>query len=135
MVTKKNPAPVTVKIGAETYTMHLGIAALIYLEKAIGVPVAELKDVLDKPKLEHVRELVAALLVEHHPQSRIADITLGLSAALGRVANVTADPAEQARLANRLIDAIGLEATMDIVGKAMEASPHFFADGTEAAAA
>lgn len=136
--TKTNPAKradVTVHHGGETYTLLMGTAAFLQLETALGKPLQELGETLTKPGLSTLRDLIAAALIEHHPQGEIKGAakgqTLGVLAgfheAMGLDAHVIRPvahwPAQQA-LANRIMDEIGMEAAADLIAMAVEASPH-----------
>lgn len=130
MTKKQPPKAVTAKLGDKTYTLHMGVACLIQLEVALGVPMSELNSVMAKPSLSHVRDLVAALLIEHHPQG--AAIGAALKSVFGDDNRpVKVDWEQQQRLANRLIDAVGVEAAGQLIERAMQASPIIGSAGDE----
>ncbi|GBH29678.1 hypothetical protein [Sphingobium xenophagum] len=128
-------ADVTVHHGGEIYTLLMGTAAFLQLETALGKPLQELGETLTKPGLSTLRDLIAAALIEHHPQGMTAsDFGAPGSSALrgfleaqgvgGLVSRPVAHwPAQQA-LANRIMDEIGMDAAADLIAMAVEASPH-----------
>lgn len=122
------PQGVTFDAAGSTYVAFMGTAALIQLERAFEVPLKEMKNRLQNPDLSTVRDLFAAVLIEHHPQHEDGgsfNVALGLRQALGGYAPTPPIVwTEQQGLANRLMDAIGLDAVSDLIGKALEASPH-----------
>ncbi|GLV21993.1 hypothetical protein TomMM35A_18460 [Sphingobium sp. TomMM35A] len=124
--TTKTKRAVTVAALGETYTLLMGTAALLHMEKALGVPLAEMKDKLATPGLETVRDMLAACLVEHHPQTTSdTSVAAGLSKALGLSPVVQVIWPLQQQLANRIMDAVGLGRTSDLIGDAFETSPYF----------
>ena len=128
-------ADVTVQHDGETFTLLMGTAAFLQLEIALGRSLAEMGDVMAKPSLSTLRDLIAAALIEHHPQAEnattgfdpTADVMRGFHAALGvdpsQVRPTAHWPAQQA-LANRIMDSVGMEAAADLIQRAVEASPH-----------
>lgn len=125
MATKKNPAPATFKANGETYTPSFGIAAMIAIEKELGVPLSGLGESLKKPSMAMVRDLFAAALIQHHPAHSAASAILGgVIAQTGGNRSQAVDWAGQQALANDLLDAIGVGKAADLIGAAVEASPH-----------
>lgn len=136
-------ADVTVQHDGQTYTLLMGTAAFLQLETALGKPLQELGEALTKPGLSTLRDLIAAALIEHHPQTAaINEAEVPGSAALrgfltaqgvgGRVSRPVADwPAQQA-LANRIMDEIGMDRAADLIASAVEASPHLKGVGENA---
>ena len=133
--TKAERAAVTVQHDGETFTLLMGTAAFLQLEIALGRSLAEMGDVMAKPSLSTLRDLIAAALIEHHPQGQNALIDNGPAAGVMRGLHTAfgVDPSQgrtivhwpaQQDLANQLMDGVGMEAAADLIQRAVEASPH-----------
>lgn len=124
----KASAAVTCKVDGETLTLFMGTSALIHMEQSMGTALADIKDVLSKPSLSQIRDIVAALLVEHHPQA-VDNQVDAMTNALMKLTGTNGPkpihwPSQQA-LAGRCIDAVGMHKVGDLMAAAFESSPHF----------
>lgn len=125
MATDKKAKTATFDANGVTYTLHFGIAAMVAIEKELGVPLAKLGETLKSPTIAMVRDLFAAALIQHHPvHSATSAILTGLAAKTGDNRSRPVDWAGQQCLANDLLDAVGVNRVAELIGVAVETSPH-----------
>lgn len=138
MATKKAPKPATLKAGGETYTLELATAGLIALERAHDRGFMKLPELFEDTRLETLRDILAATLIAHHPQTaQHATGGLGLAVA-AYMRGVTPGPlydwtAQQA-LADRVLDDVGAFEVMRATGKAFYSARHMQGDNAKAGA-
>lgn len=133
----KHGAP-TIKVGAVRFTLAMGTTALIALERVRDIGFMRLPEMFEDTRLESLRDLLAAALIEHHPQSPADIVGSGMTSlveALGSLigTGVAAGPAydweAQQALADSVLDRTGAFAVMKALGKAFCSSPHLKGEG------
>lgn len=101
---------VALQAGDRAYTLSLSVNAMCELEDAIGQPISQIAEQLNRAesvRLSTVRALVWAALRDHHPETTLAQ-------------------------AGELMSAVGVPAVMEKIGEAFQLA---FPDGGEGAPA
>lgn len=135
MVQRKTK-PATFKHGGIEYTLHLGTAAFIQLEKSLGVSIEKMGETLKSPNMATIRDLFAAALITHHPQARdnpLTDRLAGTIFGMGPKGPGFTWEAQQ-DLADELLDAVGMAKAAELIAAAVETSPHMQGEPEAAAA-
>lgn len=130
---KQKPATPTIKAGSDTYRLSMGTVALIALERVRDMGFMQLPELFEDTRLEALRDLLAAALIEHHPQkpapgepgSGMSSLIAALTNTIGAKAIGHAYTWElQQRLADSILDRVGAFEVMRSVGTAFYSSPH-----------
>lgn len=110
------------EVGGKAYQLELATAGLIALERAHNMGFMKLPELFEDTRLESLRDILAAALIEHHPATNRPDGMLPLHGIAAAILGARPGPRfeweAQQELADSIIDELGAFAVMQACGRA-----------------